>query len=238
MVELHQELHVAFGHGPPECVTSQHGNDLLRARILIGGASRTTDENLLATRRVTDTRGVEGPLHLEIAETENPILAAAGKLLVEPVVRLGKCPVQEGHRHLVRACGGLEADALEARIDGVDRRVLLLVDGLQVLLATDIALPELLAVECCDECVLELQVGDPERDGKVADVELVFTVGGKLMLHQQAAAGSERHTVDVEELRRRVLHDVLGADRVLRNLAYGIDGDAACGRKVLIQEGR
>ena len=66
--------------------------------------------------------------------------------------------MQEGHRHLVRAGRGLEADALQALVDRIDRRVLLLVDGLHVLLAADVGLPELLAVERGDEVVLELHV--------------------------------------------------------------------------------
>ena len=54
--------------------------------------------------------------------------------------------MHEGHRHRVRAGGGLELDALQARVDRIDRRILLLVDGLQVLFAADIGLEELLAV--------------------------------------------------------------------------------------------
>ncbi len=54
-----------------------------------------------------------------------------------------------------------EADVLEALVDGVDRGILQLVDGLQVFFAADVRAIELLAVEHRHEGALELHVRAP-----------------------------------------------------------------------------
>src|SRR6185312_16889511 len=108
-------------------------------------------------------------------------------------LRLGEVTMDERDGDDVRTCSRVELDVLQRRVDGVDRAILLLVDGFRLHVAADVPLPEGLAVEGGDDVILELEIEEPERDREIADVELISPVGREIMLDLKAAARSERH---------------------------------------------
>ena len=144
----------------------------------------------------------------------------------------------EGHHQLVDAGLRGEADVLEALVDGVDRRILLLVDGLHVLLATNVGFVDLLAVDRDDQRVLELHVVDPQGLGHVGDVEHVLAVGREVVVHGDAAARAQRQAFLVEELGAGVPGPVGRAGRQRVLVAHGLHDHAARGTNVLVEEGR
>ncbi len=144
--------------------------------------------------------------------------------------------MDESDRHLVRTGRCLEANALQALVDGVDGRILFLVDGLHVLFAADVGLEELLAVQRRDQVVVELHVGDPQRRRHVADIEFVFAVGGKVVGDDHTAARAQRQPFFVELLCACVLHAVLHTVGPARYFADSIHGDGAGRGQILIEE--
>ncbi len=142
-VELHEIRHVGVGRRAAIRARRELLEDLARARRFFSGVRRLADEHALARRRVADTGRVHQAAHFERADAQDAILPAAGHVLLQAVLGLREAPVQEGHRDLVRARRGAEADVLEALVDGVDRRILLLVDRLHVLFAADRRLVDL-----------------------------------------------------------------------------------------------
>ena len=115
---------------------------------------------------------------------------------------------------------------------------LLLVDRLHVLLAADLRLEDLDAVDRRDERVAILHPAHVPGGGKTADVQLVLAVGRKQMLDEQSAPRAQRQTLDVRALvgaARRTEH---GAGRSGRRIPNRPRADDARGRDVLIEERR
>ena len=146
--------------------------------------------------------------------------------------------VQERDSHLMRPGSGLEPDLLEARVDGIDRRVLLLVDRLDIRLAADLRFKDALAIKRRQNRVVELHVVDPEGHGQVGNVELVLPVDREIMLDQQPTPRAERQSRDVAELRALVLDGVRRRRRLGRAIPDRLHGHGTGGRYVLLHEGR
>ena len=154
------------------------------------------------------------PVALKGPRTSNDVTRSTrswpppGAYMLQPILGLGKAAVLERHGEVMDARRRLEADVLQPLVDGFDRRILLLVDGLHVLFAADAGLVDLLAVEHDDQLVLELHVVDPEGLRHVGDVERVLAVGREVVVHHNAAARAERQAV---------LVDALGAGLLMRD---------------------
>ncbi len=149
-----------------------------------------------------------------------------------------KRAVAEGHDEAVHAGLRVEADVLQALVDGIDRRILLLVDGLHVLLAADGRFVDQLAVERDDQVVLELHVVDPQGLRHVGDVQHVLAVGREVVVDGDAAARAQRQAILVEQLRAGLLRAIGGAGGQRILVAHGLHDHGARGGDVLVEEGR
>ena len=82
--------------------------------------------------------GVERSANLKIRHSQHPILSAARHVRLQPVLGFREGSLHTKATHLVIAGCPFEVNVFEARVDGIDRGVLLLIDGFHVLFAADL----------------------------------------------------------------------------------------------------
>jgi hypothetical protein len=144
--------------------------------------------------------------------------------------------VLERHHEVMDARLRGEADVLQPLVDGFDRRILLLVDGLHVVFAADGGLVDQLAVQRDDQLVLELHVVDPQGLRHVGDVQHVLAPPGSV--NGDAAAGAQRRAILVKQLRARLLRAIGGAGRQGILVAHRLYDHRARRGNVLVEERR
>ena len=149
-------------------------------------------------------------------------------------IAFGIAATQEGHRKRVLTRSGCEADVLEAAVDLRHCIIQTLIDCCVIVFATDFGAPNFLAIEQCDDRVLELHVGHSARQRHVADGEHVVTVGREVVQRAHATARTKGHAVLVATLIARasgrcsrqrqnhVGHQTIGGlERHRLRIAYG-----------------
>jgi len=100
----------------------------------------------------------------------------------------------------VGPCRDLDGNVLKTSVDGGDGRSLLLVDGLEILLAANLRLEDPGAIDRRDERVPVLHATHVARGRETADVQLVLAVGREQMLDLQSTPGAQRQTIDMDAL--------------------------------------
>src|SRR6185503_9912690 len=232
-----QILEILFGDRPTVRARRELAQDALRAELLVVAARRMADENLVAARRIRQTRRIVWAAHLERLHAEHAILTAARHERLELVVGLGERSALERDAHLVGARRRREANVLQARVDLLHDAVLHLVVSARVLFAAERRLVDGLSVQGHDDGVLELRVVAPDVAEHVGDVDLVLAVRREQVRDDEAAARAERQALHVRLLaaRRREVRLAAGA-RI--GPADGADRDLPRGADVLLHERR
>ena len=238
-IESQQRRQVFIVHRPAESPACNPLEHLPRTGGLFGCSLRIASrKDAIAARRATDTGGVVGAAHFKRADAQDAVLTAAGHIHLQAIFGLGKAALTEGHHQLVHTGLGLELDVLEPQVDGLDRRVLLLVDGFHIGFTADAGFIHLLTIEGDDQRVLELHVVDPKGLRHVGDVDDVLTIGRTVVIDRDAAARAQRQAFFMEELRARVARAIGGAGRQRVFVAHGLHGHGARGADVLIEKRR
>ncbi len=157
---------------------------------------------------------------------------------LEQIVRLSECLGDVGETDRVRTCGQMELDAVEALADHLDGIRLLLVDALQVLLATGLGRVHLCPINGHDQLLLAVEPRDVAAAEACAliDVEGVVAIGRKEMLDEQAAAGTQGQPLDVLLLVGSRVAANLDARSCSRSVADGSHGDVMGRVDVLVEE--
>ncbi len=198
LVEAHRSGKIVLRYRPAICLACDVGHDLLRARRLFRRIRRMADEDLRAARRVADAARIVGSGHLEAEHARNP-RQTAGAQRLQRVVGFRVRARHEGKGDLVRSGRHLQVDVLEALADLLRGIRLLLIHVLQVRLAANIGLIDLLAVEEHQQMLLGIQASDitAAKARARVDVERVVAVRGKQMFGNHAAACTQRQTFQV-----------------------------------------
>jgi hypothetical protein len=181
----------------------------------------------------------------------NAFLAAFERDRARAFVAFGEAAVDERHGERMLPCRRREGNSAQPVVDGFDGRIERLVDRLVIGFTTDVRAVELFAVEQHDDGVLELHARHFARERHVADRELVFAVGRKVVRDDEAAARAERQAGQMVLLppragsavrRQRDDHvggvAVGGCDRQRLRIADGFERDRARGVDVLTDESR
>ena len=216
----------------------QRGDDLVGARRFSGRVGRRAlrgpaHEDLATACRIAGAMSVERPFDRDLAdvriELKSGNLARRVHRPLKRLVQLGaRQVVGREERHTDRVQPGLDRGARGR--PPVAGRVLDLLIPVEELHA--------LAVDRD----LELFAGDLTQDGRKVSGdtfhrECVVTVGGKLILDQDAAAGSERQPFDVEVL-RRVSRHIEHRLRCSRDITNREPADFSRGRQVRLHQRR
>ncbi len=202
-VERERRRQVLFRDRPPIRAARQRRQDRRGARQLLGRVRRLAHEDALAGSACRSTPGrVERP---DISRLPTRGMRSS------PPPGLNECSTSSDSAN-VRAtnvtpilCGPavtLSGMFWNRAVDGGHGRRLLLVDGLEILLAADRVLEDLHAVERDDDRVPVLHAAHVAGNGQAGDVQLVVAVGRKRVLDEQAAASAERQAVHAHGLIR------------------------------------
>src|SRR5690606_26144365 len=126
-----------------------------------------------------------------------------------------------------------------------------LVDPFVVFFAAHYGAVELFTIQQGDDSVLEFHVGNFARQGKIADIQFVDTVGQEGVLYTDTTAGAEGEAFIVTLLRTAAFLSTGGqGDDHVGYVAIGFhDGDrtriahrvmrnVACGVQILVDKGR
>src|ERR1700722_5472901 len=151
LVETQRAGEIDIAHRTAVSVPCEVGYDLLRARQLFALALRIADENLRPAGRWADAGRLRGPDDLDTKHSRLARDAARLAQGLEFSVGLREGALDKGDPDLVRAGLHVRVDVLDAGADLLDRRRLLLVDGLEVLRAAQCGLEELHPIERHDQ---------------------------------------------------------------------------------------
>ncbi len=222
----------------PKGPRRQPGHDLIGARLLLGGRLGIAGEDPLAAGGVGHALGLEGPAHLERRDALDLVLAATRRNVEQSAVGLRESARKKCHRDFVDAGGGFEADILEAFVDRVDGRILLLVDRLEILFTSNGGAEELFSIEHRDDGVLELHVVHPQGARHVRKGQLILAVRGEVVLDYRSATSPERQAVAVVLLGSCSLHGVGSGHGTRASIAQPLTCYLLGRRQVLVHERR